>query len=414
MYAALCRVALIVVCGFATWRSVRIAAADWLVSEGAEDAFERAIRLAPDNSDLLTRAAISRMESGEASASIDEDLQRAVRLNPADSKPFMTLGIREELRGNNGKAEEYLVHAAEIDHQFKPAWTLANYYFRRNQPEKTWPMVQRILNLEPLGFDPASVFALCWAQTTDSGKIYSGKILGIVPRDGRRSIEYLQFLMATHRAEAAMEAWPIALAAADPADLPGIEILTNFPDFLLKEDRITESVGVWNRLVDGGMIRSGRVDAARGISIADPGFAFPPLAKAFGWRVPDNPGVFASKASDALRFELNGEEPPMLTLLSTMAPVLASTPYRLSAKGDGSSLNTPRDPGFAFQIVQLPGQATTQCPPLLAEEKSAGCDFVTLANTRTVRIDLNYARAQGTTRATGNLQILSARLEFAR
>ncbi len=89
-------------------------------------------------------------------------------MSPLDSGVLMALGLREEFRGNPAKAEAYLVRAAEIDHQFKPAWTLANYYNRTNQPDKGWPMIERILNLDPLGFDLAPVFELCWRQASDN------------------------------------------------------------------------------------------------------------------------------------------------------------------------------------------------------------------------------------------------------
>jgi hypothetical protein len=220
--------------------------------------------------------------------------------------------------------------------------------------------------------------------------------------------------MNTHRVEAALEAWPLALAAVDRSDSSAIETLTRFADFLIHEDRSTEATELWDRLVDRGIIHSGRLEPAKGISIADPEFSFPLLAAAFGWRVMDNPGVYASKGSGSIRFELNGDEPQGFTLLSVLAPVLSPARYRFTFKADGSALDAPRDPGFTFQIVQQPGGAITQCPPLLAGESPPSCDFATLAGTRTVRIDLRYARAQGTTRAAGTLQMSSVGLEFAR
>ena len=210
----LCRVLLIALCGLAVWRSVRIAAADWLASEGTTESFERAIHFAPENPQLLARAAILRSDNGDPSPAVDEELRRAALMNPFDSALPMTLGLREEFRGNSAGAESYLVRAAEIDHQFKPAWTLANYYYRTNQPDKSWPMIARILSLEPLGFDPTPVFELCWNQAAGSRKI-----LSLIPRRGHRPVQYLEFLINTQRAEAAFEVWPVALGSADPADL---------------------------------------------------------------------------------------------------------------------------------------------------------------------------------------------------
>jgi tetratricopeptide (TPR) repeat protein len=406
-----CRVLFIAFCGFATWRSVRIAVADWVASAGTLDALKRATRYAPDDARLLARLAIARSDNGDSSPDVDEDLQRAARMNPLDTSVLMTLGLREEFRGNGPKAEGYLVRAADIDHQFKPAWTLANYYFRADQPGKSWPMIQRILNLEPLGYDPAPVFELCWRQSNDAQKIYS-----LIPKRGHRRVQYLAFLIGTKRMDTALDVWPDALAAADASDAA---TLTGFVDFLVGTDRMRQAVAVWNQQVDRGMIHSGHLDPAKGVSIADPDFRFPPMAKAFDWRVAEIPGVSVGGFTGSLRLEFDGDEPQSFQILSVSAPVLSGTRYRLGWKSDGSALNAPKDPGLSFQIVQQPGDAVTQCPPLLESGGSSACDFVTpdsgtTGAMRRARIDLRYARAQGTTRVSGALRLSTVHLEPAR
>jgi tetratricopeptide (TPR) repeat protein len=419
----LCGVLLIAFCGFAAWRSIRIARADWLASPGTFDALELTDRLPPDDARVLARSAIARNDNDDPSPGVDEDLRRAARMNPLDPNVLMTLGLREEFRGNSGDAERYLVRAAEVDHQFKPAWTLANYYYRTNQPDKSWPMIQRILNLEPLGFDTAPIFELCWRQATDNRRI-----LSLIPKRGYRPIQYLEFLIETRRTDAALDAWPEALAAADPADSFDSGTLIGFAEFLAGADRVTEAVTAWNRLVDRGIIHSGHLDPAKGISVADPDFMFASLARAFGWRVPDVTGVDASGLPGPLRFEMSGDEPESAQLLSVFAPVLSATRYHLRSKSDGSSLSSPRDPGFSFLIVQKQAgreadEVVAQCPLLFSPGdpspgNNATCDFVTPAAARPgqieqARIDLRYTRAPGTTRVSGTLQLFSVRLEPA-
>jgi hypothetical protein len=145
------------------------------------------------------------------------------------------------------------------------------------------------------------------------------------------------------------------------------------------------------------------------------------MTKAFGWRVADVPGVFVSGFSGSLRLEINGEEPQTFQVLSTFAPVLSEARYRLRWKSDGSQLNSTQDPGFSFQIVQQPGEIISQCSPLLSAGSSAGCEFVTPADSTQergragkVRIDLRYVRAPGTTRVSGVLQLDNVHLEIAR
>jgi len=41
------------------------------------------------------------------------------------------------------EAEVELLQAARVDHQYVPAWTLANFYFRRGDPANFWPWAQK-------------------------------------------------------------------------------------------------------------------------------------------------------------------------------------------------------------------------------------------------------------------------------
>jgi tetratricopeptide (TPR) repeat protein len=416
VFSLLGRLALIGACGYATWRAVAIARADWAASEGTIQGFERALQFDPSDPDLVARAAIFRNESDDPAPSVDAELRRAARLNPLNSAVLMTLGLREELGGDKAKGEADLVRAAEVDHQFKPAWTLANYYFRTGQPEKSWATLQRILRLDPLGYDPSPVFDLCWqeaGQTGETSAKSAARIAGLVPA-GKLAIQYLDYLMRTRRTEAALAAWPRALAAADAAGTPAPDGIRGFADYLANSGRITEAVNVWNELVEHGFIQSGHLNPAQGLSIGDPDFRFgiQPVPQIFGWHVADVAGVFATGAPGSLNFEISGDEAPTFQVLSTHAALRRATKYRLVWKVDGSALNSPRDPGFTFQIVEQPGNTATACPPLLSAA-SAACEFTTGADAGLAMIQLTYARAQGTVRVSGTLHLLSVRMEIA-
>ena len=424
----LCGVLVIVFCGFAAWRSIRFARADWLANVGTLDALNQAIRLEPDDAAMLARAAIYRSDNDDPSPAVDQDLRRAAQMNPFDSHVLMTIGLREEFRGNSAQAESFLIRAAEVDRQFKPAWTLANYYYRAGRPDKSWPMIQRILNLDPLDFDTLPVFELCWRQPGNQvigdQVTFSRRILSLIPKRGHRPVQYLDFLIRTRRTEAALDAWPVAFAAADPADSADRGTLIGFTEFLAGAERLPDAVKIWNQLADRAIVHSGQLDPAKGTSIADPDFRFPPLATAFGWRVPEITGVFASGFSGSVRFEITGDEPQSAELLSVSAPVLSATRYHLRWKSDGSSLSAPQDPGFSFLITlkqngRGPAEAVTQCPPLLSPSSHETCDFQTAAGSgagplEQARIDLAYTRAPGTTRVSGVLQLLNVHLELAR
>ena len=55
-----------------------------------------------------------------------------MRANPRDAGSWLRLGIEAEVGGDPVLAERHLLRAEQADHTFLPAWTLANYYYRRD------------------------------------------------------------------------------------------------------------------------------------------------------------------------------------------------------------------------------------------------------------------------------------------
>lgn len=397
------------VCVFLTYWSARMAVADLRAQRNGVAGLDAAIRMEPNDSVLEARRALYLANNGDTSATTDEQLQRAAQLDPLNSELQMALGLRAEFRGDLPEAERYLVHAAAIDHTFKPAWTLANFYARNNEPDKTWPMIRRALNLNPLAFDPTPVFDLGRHETSEPAKI-----LDMIPARGNMPLQYLYFLMGRNRPQEALQLLPRVLTAAqlvhppDPAFTDGMTALT---EFLIKADRVADAVRVWNELVERQAIASGTLHPERGISIANPDFRYPPIHAAFGWQVTQDANVRAFSDLSSLRLEFNGKEPESLQLLTTTAPLVGGKAYRLTWKTDASQLSSPRDPGFTLQIVQEPGDTTSECQPLL-QTGAAGCLFTARPNADRAQINVSYKRALGTTRVEGTLQILNIRLEF--
>jgi hypothetical protein len=59
-------------------------------------------------------------------------LTEALQASPRSTNLRIRLGLTAEQRGNLALAESALLEAARFDRQYLPAWTLANYYFRRD------------------------------------------------------------------------------------------------------------------------------------------------------------------------------------------------------------------------------------------------------------------------------------------
>jgi hypothetical protein len=262
---------------------------------------------------------------------------------------------------------------------------LASFYVRNDQPEKSWPMIRRVLNLNPLAYDLTPVFDLCWNQTTGSKKI-----LDLIPSRGGVPLQYLYYLIARKRFDAAMEIWPRAVESADPG-------LSAFPEYLIHANRVTDAVQVWNELVARGIVKSGKLDPAAGVSIADPGFRFTQSEQGFAWRIMQG----AIKMSPGIKFEFDGEEPESLVLLSTIAPLIPGKSYRVIWQADASQLSSPKDPGFILQIADA-----ADCQPLLQT-----CQFTASPNANWAQINLLYKRALGTTRVRGQIEIKEISME---
>lgn len=366
---------------YLSWWSVRMAIAD---TEARHNNLESALRLEPEDAVLKARQALQNNDAGDQSPQTAEELHQAAQLDPLNPDLQIALGLREEFANHLPAAERDLIQAAQLDHRFKPAWTLASFYVRNDQPDKAWPMLRRALNLNPLAYDPAPVFDLCWNLTTDSKRI-----LDLIPARGAVPVQYLYYLIARKRFDAAMEVWPRALdsglASAD---------LASFPDYLIQAYRTPDAVNVWNQLVARGIIDSGKLDPAAGASIADPDFSRPPLERGFGWRV----APAAIKSFPGLKFEFDGEEPENMLLLTTFAPLIPGRTYRLIWNGDSSRLSSSKDPGFVLQIGK------TECQPLLKP-----CEFT--SDAANAQLNLIYRRAPGTTRVKGALEIETIKLE---
>ncbi len=354
----------------------------------------------PRNAALISRAALARNDDGDNSPEVDEQLRQASRLNPLDSRVLIALGLREEFRGDSAAAERDLVRAVAVDRQYTPAWSLASFYFRADQPAKFWPVVQHVLQLDPLAVDLRPLFDLCWRETEDADQI-----LAVLPRRESILFPYLQFLIDTQRVDAAVKLAPAALNVADPATPSDRDSLLGLVELLLQQNRTGDAVSVWNRLIDRDLMQSGKVQPEKGLSIADPEFQYPLVTRGFGWNLQSPPGT-SSRIDRYARFEFDGNQPERSLLLSTVAAVLPGRSYRLQWKSDPGRLSAPDDPGLVLKAGTL-----TQCHP--TKPAAGSCTFDVPPNVEHLPLELWYERAQGTVRIQGVFQLNELRLQPA-
>src|ERR1700682_3219283 len=117
----------------AALQTLRIGYADYLFRKDTLASVERAAEIWSSDADFYARLADLDSQNDIA------HLRRAVALNPGLSKSWLALGIHLELQGSAEEAEHCYLEAARRDRQFLPAWTLANFYARRQDATRFWP-----------------------------------------------------------------------------------------------------------------------------------------------------------------------------------------------------------------------------------------------------------------------------------
>jgi len=140
-----------------------------------------------------------------------EELRAAVTLNPRLSSAWIRLGLDAEANGNLPEAEMDLLQAAHVDRLYIPAWTLANFYFRRGDADKFWPWAKRAAALTFDDYRP--LLRLADALDPSPGRV-AARLTGGAPL----LRAYLDLLINAHRFDSAREIAGLLAARHDPAD----------------------------------------------------------------------------------------------------------------------------------------------------------------------------------------------------
>jgi hypothetical protein len=104
-----------------------------------------------------------------------------------------------------------LLQAARVEHQYLPAWTLANFYFRCGDSAKFWPWAQRAAALTYDDYRPL----LRLADTLETSPQIVATQLG---GDSRLLRAYMDLLIGLGQLDKAREIARLLEARHDPAD----------------------------------------------------------------------------------------------------------------------------------------------------------------------------------------------------
>jgi tetratricopeptide (TPR) repeat protein len=334
----------------AVYWTVRLARADWLFVRGDAASLQEAMRLAPGNAEYASALA----EADTARAV--EILKDAAARNPLDGGLRVQLGLAEEERGDFGGAEKDLLTATRLDRGFAPRWALGDFYFRRQDAEKFWPVVRSALEVS-YG-DVSAQFRQCWSLSEDASVILERA----VPDRPVVMRRYLDFLVSEGRMDAA---GPVALRVLARADREVAPSLVNYCDRMLADWRGEDALAIWNGLVERKLV----TEAGRG----------------FDWRIAETPGIHVERVGDGWTLRFNGRQPESVEILSRYVPLVPGREYRVSG--------CPSESGIVCQLVGASSARLDKLKHVPQENANLG------------RLVLAYRREPGTTRLEGSIVV---------
>ncbi|MGP8243465.1 MAG: tetratricopeptide repeat protein [Bryobacteraceae bacterium] len=378
-------------CGTAAVWSARAGLADYWARQETAAATQRAIALTPGQS--LYRFRLAVLLADQDPPRSDAALHRALALNPADADSWIELGLRSEAGGDYSAAERCFQRAAGESKLYLPRWTLANYYYRRNDTARFWQWANR--SAEMLYGDPAPLFELCERAAEDGDP---AEHLQLRNPDLRAS--YLSYLMSRREIDRVAAGAESLLAAGRPSDAP---LLLASCGLLLEGKQVDGALRIWNGLAAARRIPFAALAPDGGPVLTNSGFATSPTSRGFDWRLTSLEGVSAAREEDAggLRLTFTGEQPERCEPLTQFVPVRENQAYELRFAYRTSGIAP--DTGPRWQVAGGFGSgAIAESEALSSPDTAEGrVRFTTPAGCRLLRLALVYQRAPGTTRIEG-------------
>jgi tetratricopeptide (TPR) repeat protein len=366
----------------AAWFSIRLAQADTAFRKRAPESVARAAAILPRNTEYLAFRALQLEYDGQDSTAL---LERVANLNPLASAPRIHLGLAAEVRGDFGTSEKWLLEAARIDRQFEPCWTLANYYFRRQNAPQFWIWIRQALEVS-YG-DRRPVFDLCWRMTDDPQKIFTRAI----PDRHEVLAAYLLYLREVRHLSS--EVAPVAVQLAAARDSKYQRLLRDVCASLLTEHGGDSARRLW--------IAMGH-SAPFGVMNGD--FAHAPADFCFDWRLEELPGLNHRilDQPSGIHIALSGQQPEVSRLLDQYVSLAPQKRYKLSWQARTMGLSSPSGIGWWIEDPLI-----APIPP--GEEWQTGEALFT-ARSDLFDLSLVYTRPRGQPRAEGYIDLRGVRI----
>ena len=324
-------------------------------------------------------------------------LRVAVQLNPRDSVAWMELGLATERNGDMEQAADCFLEAEAVDRQYLPAWTSANFFFRRGNDLQFWRAAMRAAAMSY--DDPAPLIEL--ADHREPKAIAALESLGDSAHLERA---YLRFLISQSRWQGAGE---MAARLSLHGEARDQELLLNFADHLIGANQGATALSAWNELQ-----QLPAPDRASRGTLVNQNFKRPPSGHGFDWRVTEPPRGSVHWEPSRLEYWLAGSTPDACTLLEQWV-MLDPSRYRLRFGYRTDGLAEPT--GLRWILVHG-GQVEASSVALARVPRRVPNGNVSEWNFRIAKAGLYelawiYRRVPGTTHREGHAELDFASLE---
>jgi tetratricopeptide (TPR) repeat protein len=325
-------------------------------------------------------------------------LDAALQANPRLSSAWIAQGLAAERAGEMNQAERDLLEAARVDRRYLPAWTLANFYFRRQSPDQFWTWARHAAALTYDDFRPL----LALARAVEPRPRVALEKLG----GGDRLVHAdLDDLAARGRLDDAQDVARLMLAQRAPPPIPSdAPRLLELAERQIRAGNAGYALESWNAA--WSLFNSEPLNPNLGPILANGDLLRSPSGIAFDWRLPKTEGAASAWRPSQLTFSLSGDQPESCSLLEQILPLTRAKRYRLRFEYFTTGLASPT--GIVWDLDGSEGSALKPAGAWLA---AAAILSTADGGANLSLLRLLYRREPGTIRVQGRLELRHLRME---
>jgi hypothetical protein len=384
------RIAVAAACCLGIWYSLQFAWADYLFRMDTEASVRSAIHVAPDSSEYYMRLALFDRDHAR------ELLTTSRLLDRYNAQADIELGLQYETEGDYVQAEQMLLEAFAVDHTYLPRWSLANYYFRRDNMPEFWAWARSAASMPSDDIGP--LFELCWRVAPDPDKV-AAALLGDKPEPIR---QFLGFLLAKDQLSAVAKIAPRLARFGDSET--DRSLLFSVVNRLVAANDAAASSALWHSLVAQHWV------VADSTVPNNAAFARDPLPVSFDWSLPEYQGLHSWPGASGLEVEFTGSQPEDCTVAEQ---ALALTPGNYTMAYSYHTKDIPPGTGLRWQVVDAEANMVLAESPDLSSDvpTSSETAFSVPPSAPLLKLRLSYRRTIGTPRISGMLVVLSTQIQ---